>query len=1090
MSRLMIRSPGGSWLNICESEWYVRNNNQGWTRLSPNKGMKVRHGGNTYWLDVTCDEDYPVNCPPEDEVLCFPGYTGNFDGGILDSSKNYICDCDGNNCVTYSNQSILTTVNQAFEGSYEKPFPCPATFYGGKAVVTEFWAELGQISGMAHLSAVAVNTDIRIRVYKGCKLVADSNAETNLYLPMDNVATHALSWFHDTIDGNGIVLVRIDAPSSSALWEVSFTCPNSDFIFNATHPATYGTFKVLTGCDSALERYHRITAAGIVYLDLNFSTLVKVSVYYQGSLLAYTQDFVFGHKVLSFKFSPKNGDYHVLLRFDADGASDGEYSLYAPNQKGSFWNPQSCGNSVNATGSGLQDTWFNLEGQPDGKIKINFDPGDKPSQILVYYNNQLVASTKTTTVPQTISFMYAKNNGTYVNVRVITECCSSWSYSFACSLPKPTVSIGDTSVIRGPYGTSKNLCFPVTLSSAYDENVTVNYSLQSLAIASNDCTQRTATPSPFLVVPIVNSLFQTWARTAGDLYYPANSVWSGDAASWSFKNDTIITSIGSNGIIGFISPVDVDNYVAEFTVGSSDNDNGVIGGILAFARVDGKNHYIMALRHRGSLSSNGTMAGGWASNFVLCYVTSLSQNMTIVKVLGERVVGGYGSWSGTFSRIKMDRVGNVFKAWCSDWGSDNILDETLLSYDLSNDAELSIFANKRPLGLFAIAQAKVSFENIHFTTRIGPEYTYPVPDYKPIADGVLIFAPGETSKEICVEVCGTDRVGPTRTVLMNIFNPVNSTIIDDQGIGSIINPNVVDCAQDANLPVKNGGASNYVQNGARNMHVQDLLTDANQYYSAFMVTDLYIPADGTYTFVLHGDDIAELYVDCELILTNSLLYPTSVRYWVPAGNRRIHIVYTNTFGPQKSAAYAAMAVLKADGSVLYRSDASHWRGGELVQGNAPTCVQFAVDAPFNNLINVTYIDGRENLIAALTPYGAKPIGPNPRPDDNWTTSELVFNFPYTGSYRIELAVDDRAEVIIDCKSIVYNEFIYNSIASSIFSVKQGESRIIVRCFNQSPKKPNWFIFVIFDENDNVVYATEATGWKNRLGDIDTSSGWR
>ena len=65
MGRLRIRNPANSsWLDICQSEWNVRNStNTSWRRLVPAHGIRVRHGTDNYWIPIDCltEED----CEPD-----------------------------------------------------------------------------------------------------------------------------------------------------------------------------------------------------------------------------------------------------------------------------------------------------------------------------------------------------------------------------------------------------------------------------------------------------------------------------------------------------------------------------------------------------------------------------------------------------------------------------------------------------------------------------------------------------------------------------------------------------------------------------------------------------------------------------------------------------------------------------------------------------------------------------------------------------------------------------------------------------------------------------------------------------------------
>jgi Bacterial Ig-like domain (group 3)/FG-GAP-like repeat len=59
-------------------------------------------------------------------------------------------------------------------------------------------------------------------------------------------------------------------------------------------------------------------------------------------------------------------------------------------------------------------------------------------------------------------------------------------------------------------------------------------------------------------------------------------------------------------------------------------------------------------------------------------------------------------------------------------------------------------------------------------------------DYQ-AATGSLTFNPGETSKTVAVSITGDTTNEPDETFVVNISNPVNATVSDGQGVGTIVN---------------------------------------------------------------------------------------------------------------------------------------------------------------------------------------------------------------------------------------------------------------------------------------------------------------
>ena len=64
-------------------------------------------------------------------------------------------------------------------------------------------------------------------------------------------------------------------------------------------------------------------------------------------------------------------------------------------------------------------------------------------------------------------------------------------------------------------------------------------------------------------------------------------------------------------------------------------------------------------------------------------------------------------------------------------------------------------------------------------------------DYAAIASTLLTFNPGDTSKTVAVTINGDTAFEPDETFTVNLSNPVNATISDNQGLGTIQNDDVV-----------------------------------------------------------------------------------------------------------------------------------------------------------------------------------------------------------------------------------------------------------------------------------------------------------
>ena len=75
------------------------------------------------------------------------------------------------------------------------------------------------------------------------------------------------------------------------------------------------------------------------------------------------------------------------------------------------------------------------------------------------------------------------------------------------------------------------------------------------------------------------------------------------------------------------------------------------------------------------------------------------------------------------------------------------------------------------------------------------------------ASGTLVFAPGELSKTITVEVNGDTTTESTEQFFVRLFNPVNAVLSDNQGTGTILNDDAVVTFADVDVVEGDSGTS-------------------------------------------------------------------------------------------------------------------------------------------------------------------------------------------------------------------------------------------------------------------------------------------
>jgi sugar lactone lactonase YvrE len=77
------------------------------------------------------------------------------------------------------------------------------------------------------------------------------------------------------------------------------------------------------------------------------------------------------------------------------------------------------------------------------------------------------------------------------------------------------------------------------------------------------------------------------------------------------------------------------------------------------------------------------------------------------------------------------------------------------------------------------SQVSVNYATANGTALAGTDYTQ--------TSGTLVFVPGVTSQTVNVPITTVATGGPTKTFTLNLSSPVNATIADGQGVGSVLN---------------------------------------------------------------------------------------------------------------------------------------------------------------------------------------------------------------------------------------------------------------------------------------------------------------
>lgn len=217
-----------------------------------------------------------------------------------------------------------------------------------------------------------------------------------------------------------------------------------------------------------------------------------------------------------------------------------------------------------------------------------------------------------------------------------------------------------------------------------------------------------------LSIPTFKEVFDDWERIShahDNDNQPANT---GELSSWTYDagNDAIVCPINSATFVGFISPKEVGEYHFDTLVGSPDSDNDGLIIILASKVIDGHEHTLCAVRTRSTERHLKNV-----SRFDIWYNYHQPSRKLIKKSsLGS---GNLGGWSGNWSRITADRIGDEFTVSAtgfvkstdlSDHGPNDIV--STLKFNIMDYPELQKFRSGGSFGYGSLSQPKSTYRNI------------------------------------------------------------------------------------------------------------------------------------------------------------------------------------------------------------------------------------------------------------------------------------------------------------------------------------------------------------------------------------------
>lgn len=440
MGRLRLRSADNNkWVDICQSEWYVRNqDNTGWIRITPMQGIKARHGSNNYWVNITCESDEECG----DDI-----YGGTEDGKGDNNTgsqkpqppdQGYPGETDGGGGVvdpwdpdTYVPPPVISP-----------PTPGPGEVGGNSPGNPDYTdpnaneseegvGDTSCESGTYVVGSYPPGFDLPDICGPEGGLTEDENGDPIINRPGSGTT--------DTYDGeNGQGTGDGDGNE-----ENSYTCP-----------ATINTSG--DGTVDITEFYVDLgTTKGTVNIEYaNHVGINGIVVYSAGRKVATTDGGTSGKGKLSFEYDPAttSGDSKIFVRVKRVGGNVGRWTVTVscPGEEsiGTITNPAPClGTFEPKAGTGNRTEIVHEMGATPGTVNIDYQMWNVADSMKVFYGSSVVASTNgPTTGEGTLTFNYVPvDNNQFITIRIESLYGdTTWAYKINCpgtngteSNPKP-----------------------------------------------------------------------------------------------------------------------------------------------------------------------------------------------------------------------------------------------------------------------------------------------------------------------------------------------------------------------------------------------------------------------------------------------------------------------------------------------------------------------------------------------------------------------------------------------------------------------------------------------------------------------------
>lgn len=335
--------------------------------------------------------------------------------------------------------------------------------------------------------------------------------------------------------------------------------------------------------------------------------------------------------------------------------------------------------------------------------------------------------------------------------------------------PIPSLSINDASITEGNSATT--IDFTVSLSAPSDQLIAVNYStVNGSASSGSDYTATSGSlfflpgeTTKTITVPVLGETLNESNETVlVNLTGAFNASISDSQGTGTLVNDDPIPTLGISDVT--VTETDSGTANAVFVLSLSSSSGQVV--TVDYSVVDGT----ATTSDNDYTSATGTVK----------FNPGETAQTIIIPVQGD---------------LK-NEANETFSVLLSNAVAATITDAQATGTIQNNDSAPTLSVND-----VAILEGNSGTTNASFTVSLSnPSSEVITVDYATIDDsattgdldytattGTLTFNPGETSKPITVPVRGDSKIENNESFVLNLSNPTRATLLDAQGLGTLIN---------------------------------------------------------------------------------------------------------------------------------------------------------------------------------------------------------------------------------------------------------------------------------------------------------------